>query len=157
MGGVVYDSYTFQCGLVGSFTSPGIDTRLKGPTAFSVSSERHWQGGVNGIAKVPKRSCPQWDSNPSRTVRSPLQANALTHSAIGSTFNCCIMSQTYIPFLLYCFIIIKTKASRLWTISILLMNILVNIQELCRQMFWYFVGMNKDCVLRVQEHRWLWQ
>ena len=23
---------------------------------FSVSSERHWQGGVNGIAKVPKRS-----------------------------------------------------------------------------------------------------
>ena len=56
MGGGVHDSYTFQCGLVGSFTSPGIDTRLKGPTAFSVSSERHWQGGVNGIAKVPKRS-----------------------------------------------------------------------------------------------------
>ena len=23
----VHDSYTFQCGLVGSFTSPGIDTR----------------------------------------------------------------------------------------------------------------------------------
>ena len=23
--------------------------------AFSVSSERHWQRGVNGIAKVPKR------------------------------------------------------------------------------------------------------
>ena len=42
-----------------------------GLTAFSVSSERHWQCGVNGIAKVPKRSCPQWDSNPSRTVRSP--------------------------------------------------------------------------------------
>ena len=35
-------------------------------TAFSVSSERHWQGGVNGIAKVPKRSekfLPQRDSN----------------------------------------------------------------------------------------------
>ena len=26
-GGGVHDSYTFQCGLVGSFTSPGIDTR----------------------------------------------------------------------------------------------------------------------------------
>ena len=25
--GGVHDSYTFQCGLVGSFTSPGIDTR----------------------------------------------------------------------------------------------------------------------------------
>ena len=28
---------------VGSFTSPGIDTRQKGPPAFSVSSERHRQ------------------------------------------------------------------------------------------------------------------
>ena len=27
MGGGVHDSYIFQCGLVGSFTSPGIDTR----------------------------------------------------------------------------------------------------------------------------------
>ena len=27
----------------------------KGPTAFSVSSERHWQSGVNGIAKVLRR------------------------------------------------------------------------------------------------------
>ena len=32
--------YTFTpC--VGSFTSPGIDTRQKGPTAFSASSETH--------------------------------------------------------------------------------------------------------------------
>ena len=54
-GSGVHDSYTFQCGLVGYFISPGIDTRLKGPTAFSVSSERHWQRGVNGIAKVSKR------------------------------------------------------------------------------------------------------
>ena len=81
--GGVHHSYTFQCGLVGSFTSPGIaiDARYKGPTALSVSSERHWQSGVNGIAKVPKQSFPQWDSNPIRTVRSPAQANALTHSA----------------------------------------------------------------------------
>ena len=27
VGGGVHDSYTFQCVLVGSFTSPGIDTR----------------------------------------------------------------------------------------------------------------------------------
>ena len=27
VGGGVHDSYTFQSGLVGSFTSPGIDTR----------------------------------------------------------------------------------------------------------------------------------
>ena len=26
VGGGVHDSYTFRCGLVGSFTSPGIDT-----------------------------------------------------------------------------------------------------------------------------------
>ena len=36
----------------------------------SVSSERHWQSGVNGIAKVQKRSCPQWNSNPSRQCLS---------------------------------------------------------------------------------------
>ena len=81
--GGVNHSYTFQCGLVGSFTSPGIDTRYKGPTALCVSSKRHWQSGVNGIAKVPKQSFPQGDSNPIRTVRSPAQANALTHSAIA--------------------------------------------------------------------------
>ena len=65
MGGGDHNSYTCQCGLVGSFTSPGIDTRYKGRRGFSVSSERHWQSGVNGIANVPKRSFPQWDSSPS--------------------------------------------------------------------------------------------
>ena len=45
VGGGVHDSYTFQYGLVGYFTSPGIDTIYKGPTAFTVSSERHWQAG----------------------------------------------------------------------------------------------------------------
>ena len=34
---------------VGYLTSPGIDTRWKGPTAFSVSSETHRQSGVDGI------------------------------------------------------------------------------------------------------------
>ena len=40
---------------VGSFTSPGIYTRYKCPTAFSVSSERHWhwESGVKEIAKFP--------------------------------------------------------------------------------------------------------
>ena len=100
MCGEVHDSYTFQCGLVGSFTSPDIDIvtvivysrhQSRGPSAFSVSSERHWQGWVNGIAKVPKRSCPQWDSNPTRTVRSPVQANALTHSATLSYTIFCLL------------------------------------------------------------------
>ena len=61
VGGGVHDSYTFQCGLVEYFTSLALawapdrrDRRL-----FSVSSERHWQSGVNGIAKVPKRGFPQ--------------------------------------------------------------------------------------------------
>ena len=31
--------------------------QIEGPTAFSVSSEIPWQSGVNGIVKVPKRSC----------------------------------------------------------------------------------------------------
>ena len=29
VGGGVHDSYTFQCGLVEYFTSPGIDTRIE--------------------------------------------------------------------------------------------------------------------------------
>ena len=36
------------------FTFPGIETRWKGPTAFSVSSERHRQTGVNEIGHVSK-------------------------------------------------------------------------------------------------------
>ena len=71
-------SDTFQCGLVGSFTSPGIGTRKKGPTAFSVSSERHWQRRVNVIAKVPNSKSPAVGVEPS-IVRSPVEA--LTHSA----------------------------------------------------------------------------
>ena len=35
---------------VGYFTSPGIDTRKKGPLVFSISSERHRQWEVNEIA-----------------------------------------------------------------------------------------------------------
>ena len=33
-------------------TSTGIDTRQKGPTAFSLVSDRLWQGWVNKIAKA---------------------------------------------------------------------------------------------------------
>ena len=36
--------------------------QIEGPTAFSVSSEIHWQSGLKEIAKVSKR--PQQDSNP---------------------------------------------------------------------------------------------
>ena len=47
--------YTFTpC--VGCFTSAGIDTRSKGPPAFSVSSEKHRQ------IKLPKfRNSGRWD------------------------------------------------------------------------------------------------
>ena len=69
---------------VGSFNSPGIYRhQIEGTTAFSVSSKRHWQSGVNGIAKVPKRSFPQWDSNAAGNcpVAGPSQrkSNPLDH------------------------------------------------------------------------------
>ena len=41
--------YTFTL-CVGYFTSPGVDTRQKGPPAFSVSSERHRQMWGEDIA-----------------------------------------------------------------------------------------------------------
>ena len=47
-------SYTFTP-YVGSFTTPGLDTRYKGPPAVSVSSERHGQCKGNEIVKVSKR------------------------------------------------------------------------------------------------------
>ena len=50
-GGV--DDRLHICPLCGIFYFPW----HLGPTAFSVSSERQWQSGVNGIAQVPKRSC----------------------------------------------------------------------------------------------------
>ena len=46
---------------VGSFISPGIDTRYMGPTAFNVSSERHRQSWINEISKwcqVDLNPCP---------------------------------------------------------------------------------------------------
>ena len=49
-------SYTFPVQTGGIFYFPCIDTRYKGSTSVSVSPERHWQSGVNRIAKVPKRS-----------------------------------------------------------------------------------------------------
>ena len=51
---------------------------LPNATAFSVSSERHWQRRVNGIAKVPNSKSPAVGVEPS-IVRSPVEA--LTHSA----------------------------------------------------------------------------
>ena len=48
----VSESQVFSISCMGSFTSPGIDIRKKGPTAFTVSSERHRQSGVNEIAQA---------------------------------------------------------------------------------------------------------
>ena len=53
--GGVHDSYTFQCRLVGSFTSPGIDTRYKGLTAFGVSSELSYRSGIRTRRGPPGR------------------------------------------------------------------------------------------------------
>ena len=55
--------YTFTP-FVRYVTSEGliIAHRKKGPTAYIVSSERHWQSGVKEIVKVSKRH--QGDSNP---------------------------------------------------------------------------------------------
>ena len=64
----------------GIFYFPWHRHQVEGTDGYSVSSERHCQSRVNAIAKVPERSFPQWDSNSAGTVRSPVQANALTHS-----------------------------------------------------------------------------
>ena len=47
---------------VGYFTSPGIDTKQEGPTAFSTSSKRHRQSGVNEIAQIYNIAVPQQPS-----------------------------------------------------------------------------------------------
>ena len=79
VGGGVHDSYTFQCGLVGSFTSPGIDTGQDQRHLMSHPKDTSWQNGVNGIAKVPKgKVFTEVGLEPS-TVRSLV--DALTHSA----------------------------------------------------------------------------
>ena len=80
VGGGVHDSYTFQCGLVGSFTSPGID------------SIRHQIEGTNGfycltrktLAKRGKRNCQSSEEKSfyrsgTRTIDRPV--DSLTHSA----------------------------------------------------------------------------
>ena len=61
----------------------------KGPTAYSVSSERHWQSGIKEIAKVSKR--PYWYSNP-RAL--DCQSRALTVEPPRKTI-CQIAAPTY--------------------------------------------------------------
>ena len=55
MGGGVHDSYTFQCGLVGSFTSPGIAMhrhQIEGTNGFLVSHPK--DTGKEGLTELPK-------------------------------------------------------------------------------------------------------
>ena len=80
----------FKCGLVGSFTSPGIDTRQKGPTAYPIRlyyscliGRKHWQSDKWG-----KRNCQSflhpWSSS-SATVQgsvSLLHYRTLIHCKI---------------------------------------------------------------------------
>ena len=85
VGGGVHDSCTFQCGLVGSFTSPGIESRhqIEGTNGFYCLIRKTLASGVNGIAKVPKRKkfLPKWDSNHRPSGRCP---NPLGHRSPGS-------------------------------------------------------------------------
>ena len=74
----------------GIFSFPCHRHQIEGTTAFSVSSKKQ-----NGIAKVTKRSFPQCDSNPAMTVRSPVQSNALTHSATAPPVLCTILREQH--------------------------------------------------------------
>ena len=55
MGGGVHDSYTFQCGLVGSFTSPGIQTPDRRDHQLLVSHPK--DTGKKKGRPNPKRNC----------------------------------------------------------------------------------------------------
>ena len=75
----------FQCRMVGHFTSPGIDTRYKGPTAFSVTLAKRGKWNCQSSeAKLPQR-----DSNPGPPGR---QSNAypLGHRAPDGVNYMCI-------------------------------------------------------------------
>ena len=56
----------------GAFISPGIDTRLKGPTVFSipVCSERHWQSGVKKLPKFRSGASTTELTRPTRDAQS---------------------------------------------------------------------------------------
>ena len=79
MGGGVHDSYTFQCGLVGSFTSSWHRHQIEGTNGFYCLIRKTLASGVNGIAKVPKRKVFTEVGLEPSNVRSPV--DSLTHSA----------------------------------------------------------------------------
>ena len=81
-----------------------------GPTAFSVSSERHWQKGVNGIAKVSKRKVfTEVGSEPGRECPAAIQqiqrSNPLGHRAPWT--NDVVCSQTTV--LLFCRLLSRSQ------------------------------------------------
>ena len=61
---------------------------VKEPTAFSVSSERHWQSGVNRIAKVPKRKVLRFRTRPGRNFffLTMLRQHSQYDSRLGFSF-----------------------------------------------------------------------
>ena len=81
MGGGVHDNYTFQCGLVGSFTSPGIAPDRRDQRLVLSHPKDTGKEGLTELPKFRTQSRPQWESNPAGNVRSPFKANFLTHSA----------------------------------------------------------------------------
>ena len=82
VGGGVHYSYTFQCGLVGSFTSPGIDTIYRRDRRILVSPPK--DTGKAGETELPKFRSEMFSAvgfEPS-TVRSPVErSNPLGYHA----------------------------------------------------------------------------
>ena len=79
VGGGVHDSYTFQCGLVGSFYFPWYRHQIEGTNGFYCLIRKTLASGVNGIAKITKRKVFTEVGLEPSNVRSPV--DTLTHSA----------------------------------------------------------------------------
>ena len=136
-GSGVHDSYTFPVQTGGIFYFPWHRHQIEGtphrtkkwPTAFSVSSERHWQSGVKEIAKVSKR--PQRDSNP-----RPLgcQSHALTTEPPLPTWTVnrsCALTFLKIPVFVQMCTIFYDRAGQLEYISFIMFKIIIRIHYVC--------------------------
>lgn len=85
------------------FTSPGIDTRMKGPTAYTVSSERHRQNRMNkvGWTELPKlqsgggwiKPPSSWSTGSAPTIRPLLPT--CWHCTGGGWYNVVLTLPTF--------------------------------------------------------------
>lgn len=58
--------HIYSMGMIFYFISPAVDTRYAGPTASSVSSERHGQSVMNEVVKVSNQQHDELDHRPYR-------------------------------------------------------------------------------------------